>query len=199
MRKRYKKITCWLRDVETALENPAEKIDESVLPHLGWSFSLVREQLVHQPELTRELIRLLSVVRNASVAGRVVFERAVLEGVVLSASDVCSMVYDKTVFPKPLTTKPEMIPSGRREGFVLLQELCLFAMDCFHFSRPRDGFSGERRRQAFELISNASAVIEPPDEFFDHLKKALNKARNQEVIGAILFCEEYYARAGGVS
>ncbi len=33
---------------------------------------------------------------------------------------------------------------------------------------------------------------------FDYVKKALNKARDQEVIGAIQFCEEYYARAGGV-
>lgn len=198
MSRKYRKIVCWLRDVGRALEYPAENIDESTLSQLGWSFGSISEQLLNEPELTRKLFRLLSVVRNASGAGRTVFERRVLQGLAFLASDVSSMTYDETIFLKPLTTNPEMVPSDRRAGFALLQELCVFAMDCFRFSRPRDSFSGERRRQAFELMANASAVIEPPDEFFTYLKKALKKARDQEVIGAILFCEEYYARVGGV-
>lgn len=198
MSRKYRKIANWLKDVERALTHPAQNMDESALPELGWSFGLVREQLVNEPELTRELFRLLNVVRNASGAGRTVFERRVLVGLALLASDVSSMTYEETLFPQPLAANPEIIPSDQRATFVVLQELCLFAMDCFRFSRPRDSFSGERRRQAFELMANASAVIEPPNEFFTYLKKALKKARNQEVIGAILFCEEYYARVGGV-
>jgi hypothetical protein len=196
--KRYRKIACWLRDVERALAHPAQNMDEAKLPELGWSFGLVREQLVHQPDRTRELFRLLNVVRNASGAGRMIFERRVLEGLVLSAADVCSMIYDESLSPKPLATKAETILPDRRDGFVALQGLCLFALDCFRFSRPRDSFSGERRRQAFELIAEVSAVIEPPAEFFDYLRKALSRVRDPEVIGAILFCEMYYARCGGV-
>lgn len=198
MSKRYRKIASWLRDVEKAFKHPVESIDESALPWLGWSFGSISKQLVTQPELTRELLRLLHIVRNASGAGRVVFERRVLESLVFLVSEICSMMYDAPLFPKPLTTKPDDIPPDGRAGFAVLQMLCLFAMDCFRFSRPRDGFSGERRGLAFELMANASAVIEPPDEFFDDLKKALNKARDQEVIGAILFCEKYYARIGDV-
>lgn len=191
-----------MRDVEQALERPAETIGESALPYLGGCFPMLGDQLASQPETTRELIRLLKLVRSSPGVGRVVFERAVLDGLSGSALHACASVYDESIFPKPLATNPETIPSERREGFVVLQELCLFAMDCLLFSRPRDSFSGERRRLAFELVSNAVDVVEPPDEFFDHVKKALNKAsnktRNQEVIGALLFCEEYYSRAGGV-
>lgn len=198
MSKSYRKITSWLRDTEKALENPAKNCDESALPHLGWAFGSISEQLVDQPEWTRELLRLLDVMRKASGAGRVVFERHVLGALTFLASQICSIIFDDAIFPQPLTTKPEQFPSDKRAGFALLQELCLFVMGCFRFSRPRDSFSGERRRLAFELMANASAVIEPPDELFDDLKRALNKARDQEVIGAILFCEVYYASAGGV-
>jgi hypothetical protein len=196
--KKHRKIAPWLKDAERAVKNLTHNLDPAVLPHLGWSASAVFDQLVHQPDMTQKVLHLLNVVRNASGAGRrVIFERDVMRSLASTASDVCSMIYDESIFPKPLTTNLEAVPPDRRAEFAYLQTLCFFAMDCFRFSRPSDSFAGERRRLAFELMANASAVIEPPDELFDCLKKALKRARDQEVIGAILFCETYYARKEG--
>lgn len=191
--KRYRKFESWLADVDRCLEHPAETADESLLGMLAHSFPLFSDQLPRRIDHLQKLIVVLKKLREVRGARRGVFEERVMQSLAYCSMSVCSELHESGFSQKPLSTTPDMIPPEQHSLFVFLQELCRYAIDCLAFSRPRDSLAGRRRSCAFEILANAIDVIEPPEEVLDAVYSILKAGRGNSLIGALLFCEAYYA------
>ena len=197
--KRYRKFECWLADVDQCLDCPAETADESLLGILAYSFTHFSDQLPHNIDQLQNLVAVLKKLREVRGAGRAVFEKRVMQSLADCALSVCSQLHESGCSRTPLSTPPDLIPPEQRSLFIFLQELCRYAIDCLAFSRSRDSLAGQRRSCALEILANAIDVIEPPEEVLDAVRRILKAGRGNSLVGALLFCEAYYAsRQDGV-
>ncbi len=193
MMKRYRKFERWVADVDRGLDHPVKTVDESPLISLACSFSGVADQLPRDVERVKKLTAVLEKLWASNGAGRGVLEDRVVRELSFLMMTVCSDLRHSGLKRLPLSTEPEKIPLAQRTPFVFLQELCRYAIDSFAFSRPRDRLASQRRCSAFEILTNSIDVFELPSSVLDAARGILEKGRGNDVRGALLFCEAYYA------
>lgn len=196
--KQYRKFESWLADVDKCLDHPAPAVDDSPLGGLAFSFYRISDQVPQDIERVQKLIAVLKKLREAKGSGRGVFERRVMENLIYLAVTACGDLRRSGLKRMPLSADPDTIPAEQRPPFVFLQELCRYAVDCLAFSRPRDSLAGQRRSAALETLASSLDIFEPPDSVLDTVRDILKKGRGNDVRGALVFCEAYYERSGGV-
>lgn len=190
--KRYRKFESWQGDVDHCLEHP-DRADKDALRSLGHGFYLVEDQVVHDAGRLRRLLAALKKLREGRGAGRAAFEERVMDRLAYLASNACGELCETGFAPRPLSVDPERVDPAQRSAFVFLQGLCLYAVDCLAFSRPRDSLAGRHRSYAFEILASSVGAIELPETFFEDLKRILETTHDKNIYGALVFCEAFYA------
>jgi hypothetical protein len=189
--KQYRKFESWQRDANHCLEHP-DRVEIDDLRKLGYGFSRVEGQVAHDAKRLRLLLETLKKLREGKGPGRGNFEEHIMRRLLYLAFVESGKLYSCGFAPRPLSTLPESIGLDQRSSFIFLQELCLYAIDCLSFSRPRDSLAGHRRSFAFEILSASVEVLELPESVFDHLKRILKSPKGNSIYGVLVFCENYY-------
>lgn len=190
--KRYQELESWLKDVNRWLNNPS-KADERHVMQLECGINHVDEQLVFDVDRLRQLIKTLKALRDAQGAGRGRFEERAMRRLAYLAHQACGSCAKACRTLRPLSSSPDELPEEQRPAFEVLQELCLYAMDCIAYSRPRDTLAGARRSAAFEILAGAVEIFEMPESVLTDVKQRLNASRPTTFYGAFIFCEAYYS------
>jgi len=180
----------WLMDFRRILADPGQNKKLSPLHSLAWSISVHKEELINNPDKTRQLLEVIRALRESNGSGRQATERQLMKFLAYLVMDGCQRLGKEGNGKFLKRDDFSMLTEKLQPVFEIIQQICHYAVDCFHFRRPRDSSGGRRRALAFEIFSVAGEKLDLPGAV-SLACEALQKKDSQEAAEAAAFLEEY--------
>jgi len=181
----------WLMDFRRNLADSGQNKKLSPLHSLAWLISVHKEELINNPDKMRQLLEGIRALRESNGSGRQVVERQLMKFLAYLVMEGCQRL-GKEGDGKFLKPDDFLMLTGKLQPiFEIMQQICSYAIDCFHFKRPRDSFGGRRRALAFEIFAVAGEKFDLPGAV-SLACEALQKKDSEEAAEAAAFLEEYY-------